>query len=992
MKKTAHKSIFLIAFPFLFSFIFMLISCEPKVNISDPLITEEGNNGDIDGDGILDNEDTDIDGDGVSNSDEAVLFGTNPRVADTDGDGWNDGIETGIFDSDNTYLFNPKIADVPSIQLIIAEAPTIGVSYSYTDGTTKETAITESAENSTGRTVSNSNTSATSSEHGWSMDVSFGVEQQIGVKNGTTISFESSLGAHGSYTQESSYEYSTEDSATKTLGYEESRNISSSSEVSSSHGYLRTSVYIKNNGNVAYTLSALSLSAYMLNPYDDESIKMVGNLTIDNFTSATVSVGSTIGPFSCENNNLELDVVKEFANKASSLIVSISAYKAEMTANGESHDFTNTNTMVSALCSEVAVDYGPAAGYNWTESLDAEKYLIASRLNYNENYTSLDDIYYATTLDEALDILNLSYTEDTTGLYTGLSSLGGVANDPAKRAYWCVTVQEANEDEMTLYSAQFASFNLNDIEIHAGQRIAFIYSVDQDNDGLTLRIEELVGSSDQSFDTDGDGIKDFDEVRGFERNGIIYTTNPARMDTDNDGLDDNVDPNPDYRDLYDSSEIAALYVYDSSETYLLDVENGHIGENALTSNSVGSDSSDIITDTISLGTFIPVVVTAEPVRSVAVEGRGLNLDPNDEDELRWYLGDTSGKLALEIGNNEFEVIVTAEDTTTSNYTLKVAAPLAEVKNVEITGGTAFTASHSTTAASCYLPYNLKAVLNTDERVDGVVLVWATKDFIRPSDAGINIAGQIMNEKCANDPSANDQVDGSHYIYGIGEKSGGAVRFDGFPVYYYTHDYKLKAFSYTKDSNVYTYSTSGTEIVIDPPRPNKAYIYARPTKLKISQAGDEWGEGNDQVEFWLDAGLCKANGEKVATGITGWPITPGKPHESINISNVPNNSTYNLNNAKAASDEMSIGNNGCLFCLWIKSGDHDYPWDTALTNSEIDERYLYFAFSSLYDSYGYGAYASESGIELITSNDWDGGGDGYTACELNWNIIYCSTAF
>jgi len=48
--------------------------------------------GDLDGDGIPDDEDPDIDGDGLANTDEAVR-GTDSRNPDTDGDGWRDGAE-----------------------------------------------------------------------------------------------------------------------------------------------------------------------------------------------------------------------------------------------------------------------------------------------------------------------------------------------------------------------------------------------------------------------------------------------------------------------------------------------------------------------------------------------------------------------------------------------------------------------------------------------------------------------------------------------------------------------------------------------------------------------------------------------------------------------------------------------------------------------------------------------------------------------------------
>jgi hypothetical protein len=68
-----------------------------------PLVSNT-NQLDLDGDKIGDVCDLDIDGDGLLNTQETVL-GTNPRQADTDGDGLSDGAEV------NTFGTNPLLAD-----------------------------------------------------------------------------------------------------------------------------------------------------------------------------------------------------------------------------------------------------------------------------------------------------------------------------------------------------------------------------------------------------------------------------------------------------------------------------------------------------------------------------------------------------------------------------------------------------------------------------------------------------------------------------------------------------------------------------------------------------------------------------------------------------------------------------------------------------------------------------------------------------------------
>ena len=79
-------------------------------------------------------------------------------------------------------------------------------------------------------------------------------------------------------------------------------------------------------------------------------------------------------------------------------------------------------------------------------------------------------------------------------------------------------------------------------------------SSDRDNDGLTKDEEDELGTNSKNPDSDGDGIKDGDEVNKYKTNPLLadtdldglsdyqeiytYHTNPNWADTDNDGLSD----------------------------------------------------------------------------------------------------------------------------------------------------------------------------------------------------------------------------------------------------------------------------------------------------------------------------------------------------------------------------------------------------------------------------------------------------------------------
>jgi len=79
--------------------------------------------------------------------------------------------------------------------------------------------------------------------------------------------------------------------------------------------------------------------------------------------------------------------------------------------------------------------------------------------------------------------------------------------------------------------------------------------VDKDNDGLFGKEEKEIGTDPKNPDTDGDGLKDGEEVMKYKTNPLnqdtdgdglkdgeevnVYNTNPTKVDTDDDGLSDN---------------------------------------------------------------------------------------------------------------------------------------------------------------------------------------------------------------------------------------------------------------------------------------------------------------------------------------------------------------------------------------------------------------------------------------------------------------------
>lgn len=75
---------------------------------------------------------------------------------------------------------------------------------------------------------------------------------------------------------------------------------------------------------------------------------------------------------------------------------------------------------------------------------------------------------------------------------------------------------------------------VNDGYFNAAIGLTFVRgsgNTDEDMDGLTKKEEDILGTDPQNPDTDGDGLKDGEEVN-------LYKTNPINADTDGDGLTD----------------------------------------------------------------------------------------------------------------------------------------------------------------------------------------------------------------------------------------------------------------------------------------------------------------------------------------------------------------------------------------------------------------------------------------------------------------------
>lgn len=103
-------------------------------------------------------------------------------------------------------------------------------------------------------------------------------------------------------------------------------------------------------------------------------------------------------------------------------------------------------------------------------------------------------------------------------------------------------------------------------------KLGFMYSfgpieADSDGDGLSDKQEKALGTDPRNPDTDGDTLKDGDEVN-------VYKTDPLNKDTDDGGVDDNIEIKAGTDPLEMSDDIASIGIGETIQIRNIEFETG----------------------------------------------------------------------------------------------------------------------------------------------------------------------------------------------------------------------------------------------------------------------------------------------------------------------------------------------------------------------------------------------------------------------------------
>ena len=494
----------------------------------------------------------DNDGDGLTNAHEIEL-GTNPNVADTDGDGFDDKEEVDNWDpnSGSHLRFNPLVADVPSLRVEQFSVPVVEMFYK-----------TETAQRVT-KGMSNASESEVTTITERGRENVHKIEEQHAVKVNAKVA---KRGPIKSGSLSVSYGYNHTDTNTNKNYWNETtknQNRQASSDffketkgevIEEQGGKIQVTMGLLNDSDISYTLSNMDVTAYMIDPRNPNNLIPVGTLTHDGDLSFTmIPQGKVENPAESLFRKLEFrfdtDKPQEIAKvleNSNQLILIPDNYK--ITGQDPNLDLNLAAQNIQARTAEVIIDFGGQQG------LKTEKYRVAVDTG-NGNLLSLDTLL--------TNHLNIGYAfaagsiDGAGGNHNGLTQLRSVSMSNANRSYWLIahTFQPAGSPPGTtktvLYNILDSSYVADDIKVRKGDTLHLVYVTDSDLDGLSNRLETLGNTDPNNPDTDGDGLDDALETYGWYLNlknnacadasdseATLVKSDPLVKDTDEDSAED----------------------------------------------------------------------------------------------------------------------------------------------------------------------------------------------------------------------------------------------------------------------------------------------------------------------------------------------------------------------------------------------------------------------------------------------------------------------
>lgn len=457
----------------------------------------------------------DTDGDGLSDTDERSIYGTSPTMADTDGDGFSDQTEIvgNAFDPVSSPLrFNPRVADVPMLEVEIATIPWVTLNLTDINGETRTIEVDQTYENSWEESVGWSQMESQGITEGISETVSeqVAVSNQVAVQvplggaragrdvvdagdagppndggirpppirdaglppggateDGDPVTVTLTSGITNTVGQSTTVEQTRSAEIAVTFSAEQSRGYrravtfaeaySQTHEIQASGATLEVMAFLRNRSNLAFQISNLFISSSVVT--GDGSELPLGNLeissTLSNFQAFSMAPGQEIGPVAFFKNDLTLEQAIVSLQDVRAIRLRIGAYELR-DHNARPYAFDVPN--IRARTASVNVDYAGLHPPEW--------YMVATNLDPARPGVS---VYRAVA-----EILRIPFECSPDGGRVSVRGIGvGDPDAGAPAGRWCIFHRHRSEgeDQTVPYCSDVPSFDCNAIELRAGDLV-----------------------------------------------------------------------------------------------------------------------------------------------------------------------------------------------------------------------------------------------------------------------------------------------------------------------------------------------------------------------------------------------------------------------------------------------------------------------------------------------------------------------------------------
>lgn len=467
---------------------------------------------------------------------ELSILKTSPSLADTDGDGRTD------FDERDDPVRSPLVAEVPEFAVTFEGETTVRLNVEYAESLGETTEYGTTLTQSTTATEQNSVTSVETGHR----TTTIGAEYKFGGSDGgLTLKGEFEWGREWSTQNTTSFSTETESGSE----YSRMQSDSLTRTETSASGLISQGLRIRNTGTTTFELDTLALTVlqWMPGPTTDSEGGFRAVATLRPLvTGLTLAPEESTDVIQVLASDVNASLVKEFLAQPSTLHYTAGTIEL-VDSTGINFDFLTQNTF--ARTADIYLDFGGG---------QVERYRVATNVERGAGGT-----YSGITMRTALrDVLEIPYTTHESSVTPGELVLWGVRDATTipgdgdghlPRATWTILT---STDEQAAPGQDF-----EDLVLRGGESILLVYMRDEDQDGMFQIEENLHGTSDETANSDatlarpeGDGLDDFFETHtGWtvgpivdpelppEQSSYLVRSDPNQLDSDGDGLDDDVE-------------------------------------------------------------------------------------------------------------------------------------------------------------------------------------------------------------------------------------------------------------------------------------------------------------------------------------------------------------------------------------------------------------------------------------------------------------------